>query len=215
LPLPDRPFVYLRLTRMSLSVRKLASTELPTIWGSAQIEVFGAQENGEGEIVALTHRAQEEDCDLVPLVRVHSACMTSEVLGSLKCDCRQQLVSSLEQIMSAPYGILVYAADHEGRGIGLAKKIQAYALQSTGVNTVDANLALNLPVDARDFRPSAQVLLMLGANRIRMLTNNPDKLRAMREAGIDVVERVSITGFENPHNKDYLTAKEQILGHLL
>jgi GTP cyclohydrolase II len=197
------------------TVRILATAELPTRWGYAQAQVFGIQEHSDGEIITLTHRASQAQPEPIPLVRLHSACLTSEVLGAMNCDCAEQLAKSLEQIMSSNYGILIYVTNHEGRGIGLAKKIQAYALQATGINTVDANLALKLPVDARDYRPCAQVLQILGASRIRLLTNNPDKLQAMLDAGIDVVERVALDGFENPHNRAYLTAKQQVLGHLL
>lgn len=194
------------------TVWELASATLPTGQGSAQIHVFDSKPQGEGEIAVLSRRgAGASD---IPLVRLHSVCLTGDVLGSLKCDCGGQLQASLGQIMTADYGILVYVLNHEGRGIGLANKIRAYSLQALGANTVEANIALCMPVDARDYRPCAAVLKYLGISQVRLLTNNPDKLKALEAAGIEVLERVAMEGFENPFNQDYLDTKVRIMGHL-
>jgi GTP cyclohydrolase II len=194
------------------TVWELASATLPTKRGSARIHVFDSKPQGEGEIVVLSHRGP--GATDIPLVRLHSVCLTGDVLESLKCDCGGQLQTSLAQIMTADFGILVYVLNHEGRGIGLANKIRAYSLQALGADTMEANVALCMPVDARDYRPCADVLLHLGICQVRLLTNNPDKLEALEAAGVEVVERVSLLGFENPFNQDYLDTKEQLMGHL-
>jgi GTP cyclohydrolase II len=196
------------------TVWELASAPLPTRRGGAQIHVFDSKPHGEGEVVVLSRRAPGTPDATIPLVRLHSVCLTGDVLGSLKCDCGGQLQTSLTQIMTADFGVLVYVLNHEGRGIGLANKIRAYSLQSLGADTVQANVALCMPVDARDYRPCAEVLIHLGICRVRLLTNNPDKLEALEAAGIEVVERVSLLGFENPFNQEYLDTKEQVMGHL-
>lgn len=196
------------------TVWDLASASLPTRLGLARIHVFDTKPDGEGEIVALSHRASHAPADTIPVVRLHSVCLTGDVLGSLKCDCGEQLKESLAQIMTADFGLLVYALNHEGRGIGLANKVRAYALQSFGADTVEANVALRLPVDARDYRPCADVLHQLGVYQVRLLTNNPDKVEALTRAGIDVVERLPLLGFGNPFNKDYLSTKFRLMGHL-
>jgi GTP cyclohydrolase II len=196
-------------------VYDLASTKIPTRWGNAQLNVFDSQPGGEGEIVTLVHRPPEVDAAMAPLVRLHSVCLTGDVLGSLVCDCGPQLQTSLTQIMNTEYGILMYILNHEGRGIGLANKIRAMELQLGGVNTVDANTALDLPVDARDYLPCASVLRHLQVSRVRLMTNNPEKVRSLQEVGIDVVERVPVSGFENQFNRDYLATKKVLLGHLI
>jgi GTP cyclohydrolase II len=202
------------MTASTQTVWELASAALPTRRGTARIHVFDSKPHGEGEVVVLSRRAPGAPSDTIPLVRLHSVCLTGDVLGSLKCDCGGQLQTSLTAIMTAEFGILVYVLNHEGRGIGLANKIRAYSLQSLGADTVEANVALCMPVDARDYRPCADVLMELGVRQVRLLTNNPDKLEALETAGIEVVERVSLLGFENPFNQDYLDTKEQLMGHL-
>lgn len=147
------------------------------------------------------------------LTRIHSECLTSEVLGSLRCDCAEQLAAALTRIGAADRGILIYLRQ-EGRGIGLVNKIRAYALQDRGLDTVDANLALGLPVDGREYRSAARILQFLGAPRVRLLTNNPVKARALQRQGIEVVERVPLEVAPNPTNLAYLQAKAARLGHL-
>lgn len=149
-----------------------------------------------------------------PLVRVHSECLTGDVFGSLKCDCGPQLDAALRAMQDGGWGILIYLRQ-EGRGIGLINKLRAYALQDQGFDTVDANTRLGFAVDARDFRVAARMLTLLGQRRIRLLTNNPDKVAALAAAGIDVAERVPHKLPANPHNERYLATKRDRTGHQL
>ncbi len=149
-----------------------------------------------------------------PLVRLHSECLTGDVLGSLRCDCGPQLDESLRRIGAAGRGILLYLRQ-EGRGIGLREKIRAYALQDAGLDTVDANQALGYPADLREYRRAAEILLDLGVRRIRLLTNNPAKVSGLDRGGIEVVERVPLEIPAVPTNEAYLAAKRERLGHLL
>ena len=148
-----------------------------------------------------------------PLVRVHSECLTGEVLGSLRCDCGAQLSESMKMIAEAGSGVLVYLRGHEGRGIGIGAKIAAYALQDQGLDTVDANLALGLPTDARTYHDAVAILKDLGLQRVRLLTNNPDKCSALAAAGIQVAERVVMQTAITPDNLAYLKTKSQRMGH--
>ena len=149
-----------------------------------------------------------------PLVRLHSECLTGDALGSLRCDCGEQLRLSLRQIAEAPDGgAVIYLRGQEGRGVGLFEKMRAYALQDTGLDTVEANLALGLPVDGRDYAVAGPILRALGLTRVRLLTNNPRKLEALQRLGVEVVERTPLLATPNPHNHAYLTAKRGRLGH--
>jgi len=147
-------------------------------------------------------------------VRMHSECLTGDVFHSLRCDCGEQLRSSLAQIEQAGCGVVVYLAQ-EGRGIGLLNKLRAYNLQDDGFDTVDANLALGLPVDLRDYGIGAQILVDLGLTSIRILTNNPKKIIGMEGYGLSVSDQVPIQSVPNPHNEAYLRAKEERMGHTL
>ncbi|MFD1610653.1 GTP cyclohydrolase II [Sphingomonas tabacisoli] len=149
-----------------------------------------------------------------PLVRLHSECLTGDVLGSLKCDCGPQLHAALKEISGAGWGILLYLRQ-EGRGIGLVNKLRAYALQDQGFDTVDANTRLGFRIDARDFRVAARMLELLGQRRIRLLTNNPMKVAELEKAGIEVTERVPHRVAANPHNEKYLATKRDRTGHQL
>lgn len=147
------------------------------------------------------------------LVRVHSECLTGDVLSSLRCDCGPQLRSALTSIADEGRGVVVYLRGHEGRGIGLLNKLRAYSLQDDGLDTVDANVALGLPVDSRDYSPAAAILAHLGVRSIRLLTNNPDKVEAMSRAGwTSVTEVVPMPSPPNPHNARYLATKAARLG---
>jgi 3,4-dihydroxy 2-butanone 4-phosphate synthase / GTP cyclohydrolase II len=148
------------------------------------------------------------------LVRVHSECLTGDVFHSLRCDCGEQLESALAMIEREGRGVLLYLAQ-EGRGIGLLNKLRAYRLQDDGLDTVDANLELGLPVDLRDYGIGAQILVDLGLTSIRILTNNPKKLRGLEGYGLSVTEQVPIVHAANPHNERYLQAKRDRLGHAL
>ena len=149
-----------------------------------------------------------------PLVRMHSECLTGDALGSLRCDCGEQLRQSMAAIAASPSGgVLIYLRGQEGRGVGLANKIRAYALQDRGMDTVDANTALGLPVDGRDYAVAAQILTALGIKRVKLLTNNPRKVEALTEGGIEVETRIPVRTKPNPHNAGYLDSKRRRMGH--
>jgi GTP cyclohydrolase II/3,4-dihydroxy 2-butanone 4-phosphate synthase/GTP cyclohydrolase II len=192
----------------------LASCRLPTGHGSLALHVFGRTDGTEEveEVVAAVHAAGPPPA-APPLVRAHSACLTGDLLGSLRCDCGQQLSAALDLIAAEDHGILLYLIGHEGRGIGLANKIRAYALQEEGRDTVEANQDLGLPVDARGYSAAVAALRWLGVDRIRLATNNPVKIAAFARAGI-AVTRVPLGGFVTPYNAGYLQAKDRVLGHL-
>ncbi|HKY49870.1 MAG TPA: GTP cyclohydrolase II [Candidatus Limnocylindria bacterium] len=187
-----------------------AAASLPTRYGDLLIHVFRLGDDT--EVVALVHGDVAGDEPV--LVRLHSECLTGEALGSLRCDCGEQLEAGLEQIGRAERGVLLYLR-HEGRGIGLFDKIRAYALQDGGLDTVDANVALGLPIDSRDYTAAAAALRRLGVRRVRVMTNNPAKLQALAEHGLDVIERVAIEARANPINVTYLRTKATRMGHLL
>ena len=192
-------------------VTLLSQAALPTRFGEFNVAVF--EVNGTpAEAVALMRGPL--GADVIPLVRLHSECLTGDVLGSLRCDCGQQLAEALELIATAASGVLLYLRQ-EGRGIGLANKIRAYALQDTGLDTVDANLALGLPVDRREYASAAAILRELGLRQVRLLTNNPLKSAALERHGVQVVERVPLAVRPNSVNRRYLRTKADRMGHLL
>lgn len=186
----------------------LASCALPTEHGTFTLQVFG---EGTEQVVAVVHQSGETLTE--PLVRMHSACLTGDLLGSLRCDCGPQLSASLRMIGAESYGILIYLTGHEGRGIGLVDKIRAYAHQEQGLDTVEANQRLGLPVDTRDYTGAVHALRALGVSSVRLATNNPDKVRALTNAGLGV-RRISLNGFVSTHNRDYLRTKDEVMGHL-
>ena len=151
----------------------------------------------------------------LPLVRVHSGCITGDIFHSLKCDCYPQLQASLDVITKSPLGVLVYLPYHEGRGIGLVAKMKTYALQDQGYDTVDANVAIGAPIEARDYDLAAHILFDLGYGKIRLLTNNPAKVDALRKEGINVVEQRSLIVKASPYNKRYLATKKERMAHML
>jgi 3,4-dihydroxy 2-butanone 4-phosphate synthase/GTP cyclohydrolase II len=148
------------------------------------------------------------------LVRVHSECLTGDVFHSLRCDCGEQLESALAMIENEGCGVVLYLAQ-EGRGIGLLNKLRAYKLQEEGLDTVDANLRLGLPADLRDYGIGAQILVDLGLSSIRILTNNPKKIRGLEGYGLSVTAQIPIVHTPNPHNENYLRAKAERMGHTL
>jgi GTP cyclohydrolase II len=199
------------------SVRQVASAEFPTRWG--RFRIFGFQgEFGEG--TNLLSR-KEEAVALVmgdvqsapPLVRIHSQCLTGDVFGSLRCDCRQQLEMALAMIAEQGAGVLIYE-QQEGRGIGLMAKLQAYELQDSGLDTVEANERLGFEADLRAFAMPAGILKALGVSKVRLLSNNPDKVAALERGGIEVVERVPCEVKPSSHAEDYLKTKKEKMGHL-
>ena len=177
---------------------------------NAEIVAFRSPADA-AEHVALVIGAPDGD---PPLVRLHSECLTGDVLGSLKCDCGPQLRAAIEAIETSGWGILLYLRQ-EGRGIGLINKLRAYALQDQGYDTVESNLRLGFAVDTRDFGIAASMLRLLNQDRIRLLTNNPAKVAGLEAAGIEVVERVPHSLPPNPHNAHYLEVKRDRTGHLL
>jgi len=148
------------------------------------------------------------------LVRVHDSCVTGDVFGSLRCDCGEQLEQALQHIAEAGRGAIVYM-DQEGRGIGLHNKLRAYGLQDTGLDTVEANEALGLPVDSREYGIGMQILLDLGVQQMRLMTNNPTKRSGLEGFGLEIVERIPLEVTPNPHNLRYLQTKRDKMGHLL
>ncbi|MEK8170981.1 GTP cyclohydrolase II RibA [Streptomyces sp. M19] len=189
-----------------------ASCVLPVQGGTLDLRVYGIGDEGPERVLAAVHRADPPRPR--PLVRLHSSCATGDILGSLRCDCGSQLTASVERVLADDHGVLLYLLRQEGRGIGLANKIRAYALQERGLDTVQANLALNLPVDRRDYAEAVEVLRQLGVDRARLVTNNPAKVKALEDGGVRVLARVPIGGFVTEHNADYLAVKDHIMGHL-
>jgi GTP cyclohydrolase II len=201
------------MERVSSSVRQLASADFPTRWGQFRIHGFrleSARDGNPEEAVALVmgdiHASP-------PLVRIHSQCLTGDVFGSLRCDCRQQLELALSMIAAEGAGILIYE-QQEGRGIGLMPKLQAYELQDGGLDTVEANERLGFKADHREFAMPAEILKVLGVKAVRLLSNNPDKVAALERAGITVSERVPCEVAPSAHTQDYLKTKREKLGHL-
>ena len=150
----------------------------------------------------------------MPLVRVHSGCVTGDIFHSLRCDCYGQLQAAMERIVGSEHGILIYLPYQEGRGIGLVNKIRAYALQDQGMDTVDANVSIGAPIDARDYDLAARILADLGQDKIKLLTNNPAKVEALRAKGIAIDEQLSLIVAPNRHNRGYLQAKKERMAHL-
>jgi GTP cyclohydrolase II len=175
-----------------------------------QIVAFRASDDGQEHVALVVGAFGGKP----PLVRLHSECLTGDVFGSLKCDCGPQLREALHIIGDAGGGVLLYLRQ-EGRGIGLANKIRAYSLQDRGLDTVDANQRLGFADDERDYGHAAAILRALGLDAVRLLTNNPAKVRGLEAAGIKVAERVAHQMPANPHNADYLSTKRKRSGHLL
>jgi GTP cyclohydrolase II len=194
-------------TRLAIAVR----ARLPVAQAEdAEIVAFRSPESADEHIALLIG----EPDGGAPLVRLHSECLTGDVLGSLKCDCGPQLDAAIAAIRAAGWGILLYLRQ-EGRGIGLVNKLRAYALQDQGFDTVDANMRLGFAVDARDFGVAARMLALLGQDRVRLLTNNPEKVAGLQAVGITVTERVPHALPANPHNARYLATKRDRTGHQL
>ncbi|MGH3388499.1 MAG: bifunctional 3,4-dihydroxy-2-butanone-4-phosphate synthase/GTP cyclohydrolase II [Actinomadura sp.] len=196
--------------RTERMVRRAAETRLPNRYGMWRAVGYASAIDG-GEHLALVYGELGDGADV--LVRVHSECLTGDVLGSDRCDCGTQLDSAMAEIAAEGRGIVLYLRGHEGRGIGLLAKLRAYALQDNGSDTVDANLELGLPADAREYSNAAHMLTDLGVRSVRMLTNNPKKLRGLRGFGVEVLGRVALPVIVTEHNRRYLEAKRDRLGH--
>jgi len=189
----------------------IARAKLPTRWGDFSLSGFVEEGTGR-EHVALV--MGDISAGSPVLTRVHSECLTGDALFSLRCDCGPQLQEALRKIGTSGRGVIVYLRQ-EGRGIGLMNKIRAYALQDGGADTVEANEALGFLPDYRDYAVAADILRQLGVTRVRLLTNNPEKMRSLGESGIDVVERLPLRAGGNPHNRGYLRTKAAKFGHML
>ncbi|MFT4046844.1 MAG: GTP cyclohydrolase II [Solimonas sp.] len=189
-------------------LERIAESKLPTPFAEFRITVFRADDGKEHVVVSLGELAGEP-----PLIRIHSECLTGDALFSLRCDCGAQLNAALQRIAEEGRGAVLYLRQ-EGRGIGLGNKIRAYELQDRGADTVEANHQLGFPADAREYGLAVELLRQLGLCHIRLMTNNPRKLDALKKVGIEIVERVPIESGRNPHNEKYLDAKAAKLGHL-
>lgn len=199
--------------RTEMHVVREAETNLPTSHGDFTAIGYTITVDG-SEHVALVYGEVDSLTDGTPvLTRVHSECLTGDVFGSSRCDCGPQLNEAMDQIVAEGRGVVVYLRGHEGRGIGLVAKLQAYQLQDGGRDTVDANLDLGLPADARHYGAATQVLRDLGIGEVRLLTNNPDKVSDLEDYGIKVAERVPLTPRPNDHNLAYLLTKRDRMGH--
>src|SRR5438105_7285709 len=194
---------------------RVVSTRMPTKWG--MFDAIGYERdvsNGTRRVESALAMVMGDPTEGVPLLRIHSQCFTGEVLGSLRCDCRDQLETAMQAIAEEGRGLVIYEYQ-EGRGIGLMAKVQAYALQDAGLDTVEANHALGFQADCRDYSLPAAILHELGVSRVRLLSNNPHKVRAMSDAGIEVVERLPCEAAPTPHSLAYLRAKKDKMGHAL
>jgi 3,4-dihydroxy 2-butanone 4-phosphate synthase/GTP cyclohydrolase II len=193
------------------TVERVAVANLPTEWGDFRIAAYRSLTTDE-EFVVLYKGQMERD---VPtLVRIHSQCLTGDVFGSTKCDCGRQLHQTMQMINQEGRGAIVYQ-QQEGRGIGIVNKIRAYALQDQGADTVEANVRLGLEVDLREYKQCAEILYDLGLCKVKVISNNPLKLRALEESGLKIVERVSIEVDATEDAAGYLRTKKEKLGHLL
>jgi len=194
-----------------LSVERVAEARLPTEIGDFKIAGYRSRQSGEEFVVLYKGELRPE---IPTLVRIHSQCLTGDVFGSIKCDCGPQLKLAMQMIEREGCGAIVYQ-QQEGRGIGIINKIRAYALQDEGADTVEANEQLGFAVDLREYRQCAEVLFDMGLCQVKVLSNNPLKIRALEEAGLEVVERVSIE-VETPESAaHYLRTKKEKMGHLL
>ena len=191
-----------------MRIKTLAKAKLPTPWADFYITAFEDMTNGE-EHLAITLGNLDKD----PLLRIHSQCLTGDALFSLRCDCGSQLEMALQKIAAEGNGLIIYMAQ-EGRGIGLGNKIKAYELQDEGLNTVEANERLGFEADERNYSICGEILSSLSVSSVRLMTNNPSKIEGLTASGIDVVDRISIEVSASKHNKDYLDAKADHMGHL-
>ncbi len=196
--------------RFEKQVERVAEARIPTRHGDFRAMGFDSVLDGL-EHVALVRGEIGDGADV--LVRMHSECLTGDIFGSLRCDCGTQLDAALAAIAAEGRGVVVYIRGHEGRGIGLMHKLQAYQLQEAGADTVDANLALGMPADARDYGTGAQILVDLGVRSMRLLTNNPTKRTALEGYGLEILDRVALPVRPNPENLRYLRTKRDRMGH--
>ena len=201
------PMISLRTT----TIERVATASLPTRTGDFSVVAFRSRISSE-EFVCLYTGTIDDGSPT--LVRLHSQCLTGDVFGSAKCDCGDQLRSALNLIEQAGRGVLVYQLQ-EGRGIGIINKIRAYALQDRGLDTIEANVQLGLPVDSRDYKQCVEILLELGLSKVLVMSNNPAKIRAIEEGGLEIIERVALDISPHPAALSYLRTKKLRMGHLI
>jgi 3,4-dihydroxy 2-butanone 4-phosphate synthase/GTP cyclohydrolase II len=190
-------------------IEEIVRVDMPTKWGNFKLIAFN-EKGTNNEHLALIKGEWQKDEPV--LVRVHSSCFTGDILGSMRCDCGEQLHAAMEQVEKEGKGVILYM-NQEGRGIGLVNKLKAYKLQESGFDTVEANLHLGFPMDKRDYGIGAQILRYLGISKLRLLSNNPRKRAGLLGYGLEIVEAVPIEVVPNPHNEKYLTTKRDKLGH--
>ena len=200
-------------TTSATSLSLYSSCILPTAYGTFKCSVYRNEFHSECMTLSLGHLNQNDSCSPV-LTRIHSSCLTGETLGSLKCECGQQLQEALYQIAQRGRGILIYLFQ-EGRGIGLGDKIRAYHLQNQGMDTVDANRQLGLDDDLREYQDALSILNLLGIQTIDLMTNNPLKIQALEKGGVHINSRIPIEVGLHPCNRHYLETKHQRMGHLI
>jgi GTP cyclohydrolase II len=212
--LSERPKKNRRLRAGQSSVARVAATRLPTMFGVFDLVGFEranmAKREPETALVMMLGNLQ----DRAPLLRIHSQCLTGEVLGSLRCDCRGQLEFAMSAMADEGSGLVIYEYQ-EGRGIGLMAKLRAYALQDQGLDTIEANEALGFEADYRDFSLAVAVLHELNVRQVRLMSNNPQKVEALTKAGIEVIERIACEASPSPYALGYLRTKKEKMGHSL
>jgi GTP cyclohydrolase II len=196
------------------NVKKIAEAQFPTRWGEFRILGFEGQPQAGAQVEDLVALVMGDIHSAPPVVRIHSQCLTGDVFGSLRCDCRLQLELALGKISEAGAGILLYE-QQEGRGIGLMAKLKAYELQDQGMDTVEANVELGFAADCREYELPAQALKLLGVSQVRLITNNPEKVAALESAGIAVVERVSAEVEPQESFERYVRTKQEKMGHIV
>ncbi len=204
------------LESVRLDVDWSAQTILPMEFNGREYKLEARAYQGADptyQAMVLINRGEGVDANATPVVRVHSGCVTGDIFHSLRCDCYAQLQAALDQVIARPNGVLIYLPYHEGRGIGLVNKILAYALQDKGYDTVDANVEIGAPIDAREYDLAAKILFDLKFPEIRLLTNNPAKVEALRSEGITVIEQLSVIVPASPYNKRYLDTKRERMAH--
>ncbi len=198
------------MTQTTKTVEHFAAARVPTSYGSFVAHAYRSVADGEEHIAYVMG---DVGGGAPPLVRLHSECLTGDILSSLRCDCGQQLRAALGKITEEGRGVLVYLRGHEGRGIGIGHKIRAYALQDAGLDTVEANEAQGLPIDSRTYGVGASILVDLGITAMRLMTNNPMKLDGLEDFNLKIIERIPIEVESNPENVRYLKTKRDRLGH--
>ena len=192
-----------------MTIQKIAEAKLPTHWGEFKVIAFEDKKLNEEHLLLYMGELQNDS-----LLRIHSQCLTGDTLYSLKCDCGSQLAMALQRISEEGVGMIIYMAQ-EGRGIGLVNKIRAYELQDKGMNTVEANEALGFAADERDYSYCKEILSAVNISSVRLMTNNPRKIKGLEDVNIKVTERVSIEIEPNKHNENYLKVKADKLGHMI